>query len=808
MNREVKYFVCFLYLLFANLPSVVAFNAIDTSKINGSISAIKTLIETREFLTAQRISHDIIAQSNGINFIQGRAWGKYYLGNTFYELSNMDSAIFWMEDALRDFKYIQDHNAQIKAYCQMGNFLRRVDSNDSSILCYKNATELALKINDSLGIAEANYGLGMTYAQMGRYSESMELYIQSLKMHEQLQNKQGKASVLNSIGVLFFYQGDYSNALDFLLRALPLRIEMNDLQGVSYQYNNIGLVFRDVKEYDKAIENLKKSWAIKIQLNDRRGISNSLMNIGSVFLLQNKLDSALIYFDQAAIIKEQLRDRGGLANTNRFKGEAYRKLKLYDKSSSFLDLALQTYRDLNELRGQVESIIQLAITYNEMGKNAQALNLMEEAEKIVSTSQMLDLKDQIYINLYEFHNQLNDCKKSLFYYKQYVAAHDSLIGQNNLKKMLTIQLRAEYDVLMEKSTTLKDAEILRVKKGERSKTLLAYFFMVAFGLTLITSGLFLYTLRNKQKVNNELGHQQMEVERQKCELIEQRDELEIQKNLVIYQRDRIINMLTDLGESIDYAKKIQQAILPTPTLLQQHFVDYFIVYQPKESVGGDFYWVGNCGNQIGFAAADCTGHGVPGGFMSMLGISMINDMITRESVNTPSTILSALRQNIINALGQRGGEDDSHDGMDIALCTFDKGTQMLTYAGANLPIIISTTTYVEPSDNINVHFDGLIELKPDRMPVSYFDKMESFHEIKIKLNPGDTIYMFSDGFMDQFGGEMSKKFGHTAFRSLINSVRNLPLNQQKQVIWTSLEKWKGETENQTDDILVMGLRLS
>jgi serine phosphatase RsbU (regulator of sigma subunit) len=484
------------------------------------------------------------------------------------------------------------------------------------------------------------------------------------------------------------------------------------------------------------------------------------------------------------------------------------KLKLYDKSFTFLIKACDSYKEMHEPRGGFESTVQLAITYFEVGQQAKAISLLEDAEKVVLQTQMLDVKDQIYRNLYEFHNSLGECKKSLFYYQQYVAVHDSVMGQSNLKKMLTIQLKSEYDALIKKHSIFKDSELMQIEKEKQSKTRLAYFFMIAFVLTLAVLGLFLYTLRNKQRVNNELGHQQLEVERQKQELIEQRDELEIQKNLVIYQRDRIINMLTDLGESIDYAKKIQQAILPTPLTLQHFFVDYFIIYQPKESVGGDFYWVGNCGRQIGFAVADCTGHGVPGGFMSMLGISMINDMITRESVNTPATILSALRQNIINALGQKGGEDDSHDGMDIALCTYDKNTQILTYSGANIPILINSTASFEPNDRIVTHFDGLIELRPDRMPVSYFERMESFKEIKFKLNRGDTIYLFSDGFMDQFGGEMSKKFGHTAFRALINSVKGLPLNQQKQVIWTSLEKWKGETENQTDDILVMGVRLS
>ena len=808
MSRVVFYTAAIVLIFFSNLPLLQAERSDDTSRINSNLDAIKLLLDSRDFLAAQQLSRKVISESKKINYLFGVSSGNFFMGNTHYEMSNTDSAIIFMHQAINGFEEIRDEKSLIKTYCQLGNFLKRIDCNDSSIIYYKKAIEIANSTNDLNGIADASYGLGTTLSQIGQYSESMELYIKALNIKEELYDKQGIASILNSIGVLFWYQGDYSNALDFLLRALTLRIEVNDLQGVSYQHNNIGLVFREINDFDKAIIHLKKSWSIKIQLNDRRGISNSLMNIGSVFLLQNKLDSALIYFDQAAVIKEQLKDRGGLANVNRFKGETYRKLKLYDQAFSFLNIASNSYKDLNEPRGYLESLVQLAITYFEVGQQKKAFEIMAEAESVVAKSQMLDVKDQIYKNLYEFYNSLGDCKKSLYYYQQYVSVHDSLLGQSNLKKMLTLQLKSEYDALMKKHSILKDSELMVVEKEKNSKTRLAYFFMGAFGVTLLVLVLFIYTLKNKQRVNNELGHQQLEVERQKQELIEQRDEIEIQKNLVIYQRDRIINMLTDLGESIDYAKKIQQAILPSTPVLQHYFADYFIVYQPKESVGGDFYWVGNCGNQIGFAAADSTGHGVPGGFMSMLGISMINDMITRESVKTPSTILSALRQNIINALGQKGREEDSYDGMDIALCTYDKNSQVLTYAGANLPILISTSEVVEPSEKIAVHYDGLIELKPDRMPVSYFDRMDSFNEIKFKINKGDTIYLFSDGFMDQFGGEHSKKFGHTAFRSLINSIKGLPLNQQKQVIWTTLEKWKGESENQTDDILVMGIRLS
>jgi serine phosphatase RsbU (regulator of sigma subunit) len=192
----------------------------------------------------------------------------------------------------------------------------------------------------------------------------------------------------------------------------------------------------------------------------------------------------------------------------------------------------------------------------------------------------------------------------------------------------------------------------------------------------------------------------------------------------------------------------------------------------------------------------------------MLGASMINDMANAKSVQSPSWMLQSLRHNIVAALGQTSIDEDSHDGMDIAFCTFDTNSGILTYAGANIPIIISSKNEISPSDRILTHHDGLVELKPDRMPIALYDKMDSFSEIQVKLAPDDTVYLFTDGYVDQFGGQKNKKFGHEAFRALISSVKDLNFSEQKQIIWSTIERWKGETENQTDDILVMGLKLS
>jgi len=812
MNRLFKYTTLLISLFITDLSGEAAVlvntSVPDTLQISGNLQSVKSLISSREFSAAEMLAKEALNNSQKINYTSGLAWSKYYLGMICFENLVLDSAIYWIKQSEEDFSTIRNRKAQVKAANLLGVYYRYADSNDSSLDCHNRALKIAMENNDSAGIAESHYGIGMTLNQLGYYPETLEHFHTAISIRERLNDSSGIAAILNSMGILFRNQGDYANALDFYIRAFNIHEKLGNLQGLAYQHNNMGLIYRDIGDYGKALDHFNQSWALKVKINDTRGISNSIMNIGSVYLLQNKLDSALIYFDQAASIKEQIGDKSGIANINLFRGECYQKLGLFNKAISYLETSRSDYHALKEPRGETEAIIQLASTYFSTGLHDKAFQLMDEAQNMASALNMLDIKQKIYQNLYNFYIQLGDYRKGLEFYKLYIATRDSVMGTRNLRKMLNVELQDEYSRLIKQHFERKDQEMLVREKEQRSKTVMLYVLSGAFVILLLLMVMFIRTLKNKQKINSMLIAQQAEVEHQKQELMNQRNEIDTQKEMVVYQRDRIITMLTDLAESIDYAKKIQQAILPKESTLQQLFSDYFIIYQPKEAVGGDFYWVGKFNNTICFAVADCTGHGVPGGFMSMLGVSMINDMANAKSVQSPSWMLQSLRHNIVTALGQTSIDEDSHDGMDIAFCTFDTNSGILTYAGANIPIIISSKNEISPSDRILTHHDGLVELKPDRMPIALYDKMDSFSEIQVKLAPDDTVYLFTDGYVDQFGGQKNKKFGHEAFRALISSVKDLNFSEQKQIIWSTIERWKGETENQTDDILVMGLKLS
>lgn len=282
------------------------------------------------------------------------------------------------------------------------------------------------------------------------------------------------------------------------------------------------------------------------------------------------------------------------------------------------------------------------------------------------------------------------------------------------------------------------------------------------------------------------------------DLKEKNSELEGQKNYI----EKIHLEITD---SINYANRIQNAVLPDHSLLSQYFRDYFILFKPRNVVSGDFYWFSGVGNKIIFCVADCTGHGVPGAFMSMLGISFLREIITKEHLNEPSEILNKLRDEIIIALNQKGLQSDQKDGMDISLFSLDILPQKndsgefyeFLWAGANNPCWI-------------VKKSNLEELLPDKMPVGIHDHMDRFKTIKVQLKKGDKIYMFTDGYRDQFGGPSSKKFMSKHLKELIIENSSKCMVNQKEIFEQKIEEWRlgfGIKHEQTDDITIAGLEI-
>ncbi|WP_430932169.1 SpoIIE family protein phosphatase [Saccharicrinis sp. 156] len=306
-----------------------------------------------------------------------------------------------------------------------------------------------------------------------------------------------------------------------------------------------------------------------------------------------------------------------------------------------------------------------------------------------------------------------------------------------------------------------------------------------------------------------------EIAKQKEEIEDQKEEIETQLELVIRQKDTIEAQQQQILDSIRYAKRIQTAIMPPEDLLQNAFCDHFVLNNPRDIVSGDFYWNVKKDNKLFIAVADCTGHGVPGAFLSILGISYLNEIVSVNNYDA-SEILGRMREALIFSLHQKGKEGEARDGLEIALCILDLENNTLQYAGANRPLYLVRKNHngqsneEKPNSNLQVIRQGdyrMLKYRPDSMPIGiYYDAVSPFTNNDITVQPGDSFYLFTDGYVDQIGGPKRKTYRVKYFRELLFTIQDKKMSEQREILQQNIKKWQGELV-QTDDILVLGVKI-
>jgi serine phosphatase RsbU (regulator of sigma subunit)/ligand-binding sensor domain-containing protein len=307
--------------------------------------------------------------------------------------------------------------------------------------------------------------------------------------------------------------------------------------------------------------------------------------------------------------------------------------------------------------------------------------------------------------------------------------------------------------------------------------------------------------KDKERLEGIVEERTAEIKKQKEDIEAIAEYLKVANNEIKEQNDQLGKQKREIEEknrhitdSISYASRIQMALLPPNSIIEKHLPDHFILFKPRDIVSGDYYWFKQIGHYSIYATADCTGHGVPGAFMSMLGIAFLNELVAENEKHTAGEILNNLRNKVKKSLRQTGEEGHSKDGMDMTLCIIDNKNRTVEYAGAYNPLYIYRN-------------DELIEIKATRNPIGIFIKEKPFESNHIELQEGDMLYTFSDGFVDQFGGDDNSKFKTKNFKKLLLEIYKRPLAEQKTILNQTIEDWRGNYE-QTDDIIVFGVRIS
>jgi len=662
-----------------------------------------------------------------------------------YEDHNEDSLFLqYIEQTLEAAENIGYIHGMIWALDEKGYYLRKKADYTEALNAHFHALRLAEELKYKQYLPRINNNIGVVYRRLDDYSSAVNYHLKALKYGEQYKDFRSTMYARNSLGNVFALMKQYDQAMEYFNQALEQAKQRNNLRSLAINYNNIGELLETKGELEEALRYYFKSLEFNEQIESKRGIAISYDCIGSVYVKTKKFEKAIDYFKKAMEIDQTLGDDFYVAVSSLNIGKAYMKLNRFEEALHYLKRALKLSRDIG------------------------AKSTSRDAHKYLST-------------LYENSGM---ALMALRHYKDFTTYKDSILNEKNSQNISKLQTLYETEK-QRKEIALLEQEKSQREKSNRRKTIFLLVLAIAFVLLAILAFALFRANLIKRKNNKVL-------EKQAIVIRDKNNELQLQKRKL----EQTNNKITD---SLLYAQKIQQALLPRKSLLQNLFDDYFILYHPLSVVSGDFYWAGEFEDKVIFTVADCTGHGVPGAMMSMLGNSYLNETIRNPKVRHASQILNEMRSMIISSLHQQGLPGESKDGLEMSLCIYDKKSHILEFAGAHISIYIAK---YNPSASKNYE---LIELKGNKMPVGYYRKMSSFTDQTYKIEPEDIIYMFTDGYVDQFGGKKGQKFQSKAFRNVLIGNAHKPLHEQQELIEKTFLTWKNDYE-QIDDVLVMGVK--
>ncbi len=600
--------------------------------------------------------------------------------------------------------------------------------------------------------------------------EAIKISSEAFALSVELNYKKGQGFALNTKGTVYQKKGDYEKALDYYLKSLKIREEISDKKGIAATMNNIGNVFYFQNKLDKALEYYGHALRANRELGNKRFEASNMSNIGNIYMAKKQYALALNIFQEAISIREEFGDKEGIARTLNSVGELYYEQKNYAKTREATKKALDIAREIDDKFSISEALLRMGKLPPPFVSAVDALKNLTEGLAVAKEIQADDLKLIAYENLTQFYAHNNNFKNAYQMHVNVLQMKDSMMNQEKTKQMNEMSAKYESEK-QEKAIELltKDKQLQEIEIKQQNVVI--YAGAVGFALVIILVFLIYTGYRQKQKANFALE----------------------EKNTVIENKNR------DITDSINYAKRIQDSIMPSVEGLKKYFPENFIFFKPKDIVSGDFYYFDSVtlsdGDCIYVAASDCTGHGVPGSLMSMIGINFLGQNIRESETFDTAEILNKLHTNVISALQKESNPTGTKDGMDIALLGFHPRKKQIKFSGALRPLYHFKNGSIEIVSGDRFSVGGDIEYKN-----------KTFSSTIIPYEKGDTFYLFTDGIADQFGGEHGKKLMAKNLQRLLANVQSKSMEEQKISIENAFNDWKGSL-SQVDDVLIIGIRL-
>ncbi len=632
--------------------------------------------------------------------------------------------------------------------------------------------------NDSIKTSAYVY---RAFMYINNPDKALEVLSEMEIFSEGIKHKKYYGFCIRKIGTVYHRLNYFDRAMEYYIKAAEIFQKNDDKIGVANCYNNIANAFaskgeltKDILFFDRAIEYHKKCINAHRKGGDTTQLPNSYNNIGIAYMFKGEFETAIEYFTRAFNFYTLAKSVNGIDIVTLNLGDVYLKRAMksrntddFNKSLFYFNDRLKFYDGYGDAERLSVVLSRIGQIYSENGKSKEGIDFLIRAWKmgnaIKNQASIMDAALQISI-AYE---KTGDFKKSVEYSRFYSAAKDSLLNsksKNNMEQMQALFQSTQKDKEIEK---LSHEKQLQTAQLNRNRTII-FSSMGGFLLLLVLGFVLLSRYNLKRKANVQLT----------------------------YAYEKIETKNKQITDSINYARRIQNAILPPTELIASHLQNFFVFYSPKDIVSGDFYWFSYHERKLFFVLADCTGHGVPGALMSMIGNTLLGEIINQENVLDPGEILTHLNKGVTLALHQQGNDVlKQDDGMDISICCIDENDKTkLKYASANHAIFIKSK-------------NSITELKGDIFSIggSIGNENKKFLTSEIIIEKDSTIIMSTDGYYDQFGGKNDSKFLMKNFEELILKTDFSKTNGAVE-FETAFENWKNETR-QTDDVLVAGFKI-
>lgn len=655
---------------------------------------------------------------------------------------------------------------KVMLHIQIGRAYTKKRAFDDALKYYNLSLIESKKTKFKAGEALTNQYIAKLYSRKSVYDTAEVYYFRAMKLFKQINRPDLTVDCLNDYAILSYYKGEYSEAIQKCFQALNYSDKITDKSSISRIYNNLGNCYYFQKNYNQALTYYHKAYQIEAAGSNKSSIANSLGNIGLIYYEMKEYDASLKNHLLSYQLQKEINDTNEMAASLINIGLVYEKMNQPEKALSMAEQSLNLRRLIKDDRRLAFSMIKVASLQAHLKNFNQSEILYKEAIELSKKNESLQYLMEAYEGLSDVYESKNDYKNALKFHQEYGLIKDSIYSETSAQEIADAQEKYESEKKQRALDLLQKDKVINQIKLEKNKNYLYFTVIIILTIIIILAALY----------------QQFRIKKRSNILLEEQNKL-------------ISTQKKEITDSINYASIIQRAMLPLPSEFNTHFPQNFIYYLPKDIVSGDFYWCGEKNGKKAIVVADCTGHGVPGAMMSMVGNNLLNQAFNDLKLNTPSQILHFLDKGVSKNLHQHLNTDSAKNSMDLCFCLIDESNQQLIYGGS-----MNSIYFISQNE--------LTVLKTDKLPIGYQHNNipKVFNSYIQNYKKGDKIYMATDGIQDQFGGPHGKKLMTKKLKEFLLIINQHPMNEQYNQISMLVDSWKGNYE-QTDDMLLIGIEL-